>query len=139
MLWVYAQLCSYHLATGRNERRRREKGEGGRREEGIAADRLVFREKDKLARAQTYVYDVISVFRSLRVNEIKEPASTFRPMQKKGGVKGEEEVSRRTRSSTNVRVINQNLSVCLPRNVHLSDERRLFGRKFRVPHLNHPS
>lgn len=72
MLWVYAQLCSYHLATGRNERRRR--GRGRRVSQPIDS----FREKDKRA----YLESPFPF--SHCVNEIKEEPRAFRPMQKPG-------------------------------------------------------
>lgn len=88
MLWVYAQLCIYHLATGRNERRRRRRG-GGRREEGIAADRLVFREKDKLARAGWRTNTTWSPFSvPSALTRLKNPRVRFDRCKKKEASKG---------------------------------------------------
>lgn len=118
MLWVYAQLCSYHLATGRNERKRRRRG---RR---VSQPIDSFREKDKRA----YLESPFPF--SHCVNEIKEEPRAFRY---KNQASKEEEVSR-TRSRPS-------LSVCLFHIAHILPERDYSsrGQKFRAPPLNrHP-
>lgn len=119
MLWVYAQLCSYHLATGRNERRRRRRGGGYR-------SRSTRFEKKINARTSNLLFRFPTALTRLKKNRERFDRCKNRASK-------EEEVSR-TRSRPS-------LSVCLFHIAHILPERDYSsrGQKFRAPPLNrHP-